>query len=188
MTARSRTASARKADILSPSAVRRTEISTQNMSGKSGQCVPNAPHRERIPTPLEFPRGQITGKKTTNEFASSLRAVRRNPLPLPLLGTYAVHSFQCSLPSGFGPTLHTKSDGKCAKDTRIHEKGTPVERCGKRANRQKLLILIGRVWRRGAGSNRRIKVLQTSPLPLGYRASGRLRHGMRIVADRDSSG
>ena len=28
------------------------------------------------------------------------------------------------------------------------------------------------VWRRGPGSNRRIKVLQTSPLPLGYRAPG----------------
>ena len=27
-----------------------------------------------------------------------------------------------------------------------------------------------RCWRRGPGSNRRIKVLQTSPLPLGYRA------------------
>src|ERR1700744_918696 len=27
------------------------------------------------------------------------------------------------------------------------------------------------IWRRGSGSNRRIKVLQTSPLPLGYRAS-----------------
>src|SRR6201996_344830 len=27
-----------------------------------------------------------------------------------------------------------------------------------------------RNWRRGSGSNRRIKVLQTSPLPLGYRA------------------
>ena len=26
-------------------------------------------------------------------------------------------------------------------------------------------------WRRGAGSNRRIKVLQTSALPLGYRAN-----------------
>ena len=26
------------------------------------------------------------------------------------------------------------------------------------------------IWRRGSGSNRRIKVLQTSPLPLGYRA------------------
>ena len=25
-------------------------------------------------------------------------------------------------------------------------------------------------WRRGSESNRRIKVLQTSPLPLGYRA------------------
>jgi hypothetical protein len=30
--------------------------------------------------------------------------------------------------------------------------------------------LFGRNWRRGPGSNRRIKVLQTSPLPLGYRA------------------
>jgi hypothetical protein len=29
-----------------------------------------------------------------------------------------------------------------------------------------------RFWRRGSESNRRIKVLQTSPLPLGYRASG----------------
>ena len=28
-------------------------------------------------------------------------------------------------------------------------------------------------WRRGSGSNRRIKVLQTSPLPLGYRAPGK---------------
>ena len=27
-------------------------------------------------------------------------------------------------------------------------------------------------WRRGSESNRRIKVLQTSPLPLGYRALG----------------
>jgi hypothetical protein len=32
-------------------------------------------------------------------------------------------------------------------------------------NRAKL-----KVWRRGSESNRRIKVLQTSPLPLGYRA------------------
>ena len=30
------------------------------------------------------------------------------------------------------------------------------------------LQLLG--WRRGSESNRRIKVLQTSPLPLGYRA------------------
>jgi hypothetical protein len=29
----------------------------------------------------------------------------------------------------------------------------------------------GKLWRRGAGSNRRIKVLQTSALPLGYRAA-----------------
>ena len=29
---------------------------------------------------------------------------------------------------------------------------------------------VGLFWRRGSESNRRIKVLQTSPLPLGYRA------------------
>ena len=34
-------------------------------------------------------------------------------------------------------------------------------------------------WRRGPGSNRRIKVLQTSPLPLGYRALA----GLRIFVD-----
>ena len=34
-------------------------------------------------------------------------------------------------------------------------------------------LTIRRNWRRGPGSNRRIKVLQTSPLPLGYRAFGR---------------
>jgi hypothetical protein len=31
-------------------------------------------------------------------------------------------------------------------------------------------LLSEKVWRRGSESNRRIKVLQTSPLPLGYRA------------------
>jgi hypothetical protein len=32
-------------------------------------------------------------------------------------------------------------------------------------------LITGRKdWRRGSESNRRIKVLQTSPLPLGYRA------------------
>ena len=37
----------------------------------------------------------------------------------------------------------------------------------------KYLILLAKCWRRGAGSNRRIKVLQTSALPLGYRADAR---------------
>jgi hypothetical protein len=32
------------------------------------------------------------------------------------------------------------------------------------------IILAEDDWRRGSESNRRIKVLQTSPLPLGYRA------------------
>ena len=43
-----------------------------------------------------------------------------------------------------------------------------------------------RNWRRGPGSNRRIKVLQTSPLPLGYRALGCLPHGLRIVSFHSS--
>src|SRR6185312_3988004 len=33
---------------------------------------------------------------------------------------------------------------------------------------------LGFSWRRGSGSNRRIKVLQTFALPLGYRAEQRL--------------
>jgi hypothetical protein len=40
-------------------------------------------------------------------------------------------------------------------------------------DRGKLLeakAMPGKDWRRGSESNRRIKVLQTSPLPLGYRA------------------
>ena len=35
---------------------------------------------------------------------------------------------------------------------------------------QKLLFMNGLRWRRGSESNRRIKVLQTLALPLGYRA------------------
>ena len=42
-----------------------------------------------------------------------------------------------------------------------------IRKSRSRAGAAKLLIC----WRRGSGSNRRIKVLQTSPLPLGYRAS-----------------
>ena len=44
---------------------------------------------------------------------------------------------------------------------------------GKRSWGRRPTCLIGIVrnaWRRGSESNRRIKVLQTSPLPLGYRA------------------
>ena len=40
-----------------------------------------------------------------------------------------------------------------------------TEACWKQA------VLLGYKWRRGSESNRRIKVLQTSPLPLGYRAA-----------------
>jgi hypothetical protein len=45
------------------------------------------------------------------------------------------------------------------------------EQPGSRAKQHYKLLIF---WRRGSGSNRRIKVLQTSPLPLGYRASGGL--------------
>ena len=48
--------------------------------------------------------------------------------------------------------------------------GTP----GRVESRVQLLDFIGntlrKYWRRGSGSNRRIKVLQTFALPLGYRA------------------
>jgi hypothetical protein len=40
-------------------------------------------------------------------------------------------------------------------------------------------------WRRGSESNRRIKVLQTSPLPLGYRA---ISHNCTAGPDRTRSG
>jgi hypothetical protein len=40
----------------------------------------------------------------------------------------------------------------------------------RRANYLRSERLPLKAWRRGSGSNRRIKVLQTSPLPLGYRA------------------
>jgi hypothetical protein len=55
---------------------------------------------------------------------------------------------------------------------------------GSRGVTQSLEVPIARlaleeVWRRGSGSNRRIKVLQTSPLPLGYRAPQGLRFGPR---------
>src|SRR6266851_7028999 len=39
-----------------------------------------------------------------------------------------------------------------------------------RENEETSVITQGLEWRRGSESNRRIKVLQTSPLPLGYRA------------------
>lgn len=42
----------------------------------------------------------------------------------------------------------------------------------KRAAEEAIVLLKNKVgkWRRGSESNRRMKVLQTSPLPLGYRA------------------
>ncbi len=40
----------------------------------------------------------------------------------------------------------------------------------KRTEHSEIKQLQEKTWRRGSESNRRIKVLQTSPLPLGYRA------------------
>jgi hypothetical protein len=44
-------------------------------------------------------------------------------------------------------------------------------------------LSVEKDWRRGSGSNRRIKVLQTSPLPLGYRAlTSKMNHESRLLA------
>ncbi len=54
-------------------------------------------------------------------------------------------------------------DNACARPARdAHPQGRAAKPSGEARSR---------VWRRGPGSNRRIKVLQTSPLPLGYRAA-----------------
>ncbi len=42
-----------------------------------------------------------------------------------------------------------------------------------------------RNWRRGSESNRRIKVLQTSPLPLGYRAPAEY---VSVLGEKSPSG
>jgi hypothetical protein len=67
---------------------------------------------------------------------------------------------------------HYKSQYFGRKDTKSGEKGTVTEKAKNRRNLLKGLALPGKIWRRGSESNRRIKVLQTSPLPLGYRAPG----------------
>ncbi len=75
--------------------------------------------------------------------------------------TYALLGRPGSQPSA---TLHPDSAHRCTWRTGLWMLGEP-----KRSARN-----IGRKhrnWRRGPGSNRRIKVLQTSPLPLGYRAT-----------------
>ena len=50
-----------------------------------------------------------------------------------------------------------------------NKKRWTCESPGDKAEQGKPKVIENR-WRRGAGSNRRIKVLQTSALPLGYRA------------------
>ena len=56
------------------------------------------------------------------------------------------------------------------KTRRFAKKARPSRGTRKAPNLGLFLHLGGMFWRRGSGSNRRIKVLQTSPLPLGYRA------------------
>ena len=83
-------------------------------------------------------------------------------------------SSACQNETNFCPLLvrpptgrRTKMDEKTRRFTKKTHLLVSVENRPKPLNR---LIILGKVWRRGPGSNRRIKVLQTSPLPLGYRA------------------
>jgi hypothetical protein len=73
--------------------------------------------------------------------------------------------------SGFGPTPSSIEPHFRRFATIQSEKDTPVDRWVKLAQTIEAADFTREEkWRRGAGSNRRIKVLQTSPLPLGYRA------------------
>jgi hypothetical protein len=63
--------------------------------------------------------------------------------------------------------------GDCAGRNRPGLGGAGDLSCNRKRTRQEGAATLqdGQEWRRGSESNRRIKVLQTSPLPLGYRAS-----------------
>src|SRR5215831_2518409 len=63
--------------------------------------------------------------------------------------------------------------------------GTKLRSSSKRLS---CMGLRGKVWRRGPGSNRRIKVLQTSPLPLGYRALAGLSYYALQIAVANPAG
>src|SRR5215831_22602 len=63
--------------------------------------------------------------------------------------------------------------------------GTKLRSSSKRLS---CMGLRGKVWRRGPGSNRRIKVLQTSPLPLGYRALAGLSYYALHIAVANPAG
>jgi hypothetical protein len=72
--------------------------------------------------------------------------------------------------------LGKAKDALSATEERLNDptNGNAAEVKYERAGIGQQSKLLRRLWRRGSGSNRRIKVLQTSPLPLGYRASGGL--------------
>jgi hypothetical protein len=83
--------------------------------------------------------------------------------------------------SDFGPTPSPIEPNFRRFITNECEKDTPIERRGKSMQLAYNIEFNRENWRRGPGSNRRIKVLQTSPLPLGYRALGRRPHGLQVV-------
>ena len=91
----------------------------------------------------------------------------------------AMHSIQESL-SPFCPAASTNRPYFGRFTTMEEERGTGRTTT---ADSRILLTLGCRDWRRGSGSNRRIKVLQTSPLPLGYRAlTSKMNHESRLLA------
>jgi hypothetical protein len=71
-----------------------------------------------------------------------------------------------------------RSEGSSGSRGSVRCQKTTVSRCGKGTRKlrggnevAKWRQAKGEIWRRGWELNPRIKVLQTSPLPLGYRAS-----------------
>ena len=62
------------------------------------------------------------------------------------------------------------SPSSCSNLPHPGEWNTNEDKAGESASAFYIQLCSRRMWRRGPGSNRRIKVLQTSPLPLGYRA------------------
>src|SRR5947208_3497470 len=81
-------------------------------------------------------------------------------------------SFQISYPSALSPCNPLQSEQSGSDLSNVLQKSLRSSQIG---ISEEASSLMGSCWRRGPGSNRRIKVLQTSPLPLGYRASLGLR-------------
>ena len=99
--------------------------------------------------------------KHIKEWEPELQLLQNIHFPEPTVatGTISRHTFATGLAEagvGFAPSFHSGTQTpsgwwtgvKYGRDSELQEKN----------------------WRRGSESNRRIKVLQTSPLPLGYRA------------------